>query len=410
MATKQQIFRELTTSGYFEVLDYPINIAKEDISFTNGCEITIGRYPEQTAQDVLPIVLHEYYHCRLKHFKRCNSQPTGVMKYLTNIAMDIEINEYLKSRRITSKFFEETGQFKNSNSLGLTIPSQIKTFEDILSYILKKLPPQKLEALKCLDELDISKLPGSDLMQPEPRDINNPLSSAGFDDSDESKESTDWEQETIEVTGIGEDENGIPADLTEVANSYAKQGVKREVALPKANGAYDISWEQLLRKFTGRLKGTKLARTFQRPRRTDLGGSLILPAFRNVTGTIAALDIYIDVSGSMNSSDIRRFIETQRSLRQLSAETRITYYFFNTELVKVPYSKLTTTPTGGGTTYDQVYESIMQRNNPAIMFTDMCASEGDLSSLEAVAKSLLVLTFNSGYKDTDLPYVIYIGK
>lgn len=413
MVAKSTILAELGKRGQFSVLDYPINLSASDDSYTDGLGIFIGQFREHTFDDIYPIIMHEYMHCRLQHFSRVEKAKTPLMQFLYNLSMDIEINEYLLTKGITSKYFQETGQFKNKNTLSIEIPSNLHTFEEILAYIMKKLPKQKVEALQQLSKQDFQAL-GADLMG-NPNDPDMP--NIGKNEVQE-QELSEQEKEAIfekcEVSNRAEYPemtDGIAhSSLAEVCASLSRFGIQREVKLTQEHmPSYKLSWTRLLNKFVGKLKGRVLARTYQRPRRSgDPSSRTVLPAFKNMSGTVANLDIYIDISGSMYNRNIKRFVESQRSLRQLSTETRITYYAFNQKVFPVKYSELPKMQIGGGTDFTSMLNQILERNNPTVIFTDMCTSEGDLSRLKELQDKLMVITVNPDYKNTDLPYVVYV--
>lgn len=411
MVSKSTILSQLAKKGNLAILDYPFEMSKEDeLSYTDGTTIFIGQYKEFTFDDIYPIIMHEYYHCRLQHFKRVEQAKTPLMQFLHNISMDIEINEYLITKGISSKYFLDNGQFKNKNSLNIEIPANLHTFEEILAYIMKKLPKQKVEALNMLSKSDFKAL-GADLMV-ETKEVEEPYKETKKDIEQPIPEPNGFGecQETVYDPDLEVTDNEVNTDVADICTSLSQFGIQRNLKLNKVQvKAYKLSWTKLLRKFTGKLKGTKLDRTYQRPRRFGNYGRTILPAFKNVSGTIANLDIYIDVSGSMYPTAIKKFIEAQKSLRQLSTETRITYYVFNEKVFPIKYKELSTMHIGGGTVFEPMLKQILNRDNPTVIFTDMRATEGDLSKLSELADKLMVLTTNPEYKDKiSLPYVQYV--
>lgn len=136
-----------------------------------------------------------------------------------------------------------------------------------------------------------------------------------------------------------------------------------------------INWEQALSQFitdSFEYNGT----TWSRPNRRHQ--DIYLPSKEMEEGKLTHLMYFLDVSGSIEEKDIKRFNSELAYIKEELKPSKLTVIYFDTEILdRVVYEEdddfiPKKAPYGGGTSYRQVYDEIV-KNKPtcAVIFTDL---------------------------------------
>lgn len=221
-----------------------------------------------------------------------------------------------------------------------------------------------------------------------PNNSNNPNqqnNSSGSGSSNNNNENNDENQENnqpsvgIDSTGLSKTEEQAQIDKVskaQAAGKLAGTGSCKEVEkLLQKFLKPKIDWKQALSQFLTdacEYNGT----TWSRPNRRFQ--DMYLPSKVMEEGKLTHLMYFLDVSGSIDDKDIKRFNSELAYIKEELKPSKLTVLYFDTEILdKVVYEEdddfiPKKAPYGGGTSYKKVYDEII-KNKPtcAVIFTDL---------------------------------------
>ena len=237
-------------------------------------------------------------------YKHCERSKNHKNKIISNIAADIIVNETL----------EKLLNIKSPKNSCIRTTEKARTFETLYQELLK-------------NDNEENKQPN-------------------FEDIGDSEEISEEISEAIKIMASKIEEFEIKNSNIEIKN-------EKKITL------FDF-----LKHRVGKLIKYDLNRNWQRINRYGLE---CLPSVRNIIFQ-PKIDIYIDISGSMNKKSIE-IIENLKTIKKQLKNYKANYFVFNTEIKKIDINE-NEIEIGGGTDIQKVIDNINSKSDLSIVLTD----------------------------------------
>lgn len=299
---------------------------------------------------VLFIAAHEYYHITYNHVER--GRKNGFNPIIYNIASDLVINTHLTEVLNLPKPPDSAGGVFKDNPIFEGMPDSCNTSETIYRWLIEN-----------------NKQPSEDDMM---HDIQGGKSA---DDAPEAAARNHADRL------IEESENLTKEILDTLGRSMPD------------DGSDWIDLLQAVRIETGRLVRREIVHNYARPSRRHEPKGCILPSSRHIM-RMPRIDVYIDVSGSMEDSPMVIF----RGLKSIVSHLAIyrpRFFSFNTEISSIDI-KSETFSLGGGTDIASVLKKIKsEKSDLAILITDC---EDNIKRSD-IAQNVIIVSDNDTFAD-----------
>ena len=266
------------------------------------------------------VLLHEVYHCVLKHCTRGE----GLQHFLYNVACDIVVNSYILETLGVSRFFVDKGPVMHTAPNGKE--GRKYTAEEVYQMLLE-------ECVKAPDKY--SKINGCDTHA-----VWERLAKANLEQI--------WNKnvyEAAKAVGIG---TGIPSNLKRYFNE-----VRHE---PRNN------WRHILHDF---IQSTRFDYSFSSPDRR-YQGDIIIPSFADDGSGSSVDDLWflIDTSGSVSSPAIAEaYNEIRQATEQIDNLSGMLSFFDTVVSKPVNFDSVDELMRiepigGGGTSFKAIFDSV----------------------------------------------------
>lgn len=365
--------------GLFSIYDLldSVHVKEGTLACTDGKTIYID--PEQfnvlSAEDQFFILSHELLHITYQHHKM--DHVAFPNRELLNICQDIVINEYLvkklKHRPGIGLFFDSIASILSMGGYtnGRITYRGILTTESLYSWLSRFIHvPEIKELLK--GSLDIIPETGDEGV--DVHSVQELATVLKIDRDTLKEENRSLSDDDIDDIISGGDGSGVTSEASSRMNKISMKEVIKYIKDFIGNNAV--------------VRGR--ARTYTRPSRRFQSSEFILKGYKN-TLNVKKMVIYLDTSGSMDSSFVNDMYNT---LKVLHKSTKFELFTFDEYVHEVDFST-NYLVTGGGTDIDGVLKHIKEnKNDVAIMITD-CE---DRFSLADVNSNLMIFTNDSRFK------------
>lgn len=291
---------------------------------TNGFDIVIDPSFIDTLSngDVLFIAAHEYYHIVYDHVRRGQ----GKNALVWNVAGDLIINSHLVDVLGIPKPSKHEGATMGvwrNNPIFDGMPDDCNTTSKVYNWLMNK-----------EDELPQDMAMG-DLVE----------------------------------DGAEPDELELRQEQQKEAKEYGEYGeIKESLGITDTT---ETDWLPLVKAMqieSGRLVRRNIIYNYSRPSRRPEMKGIISPSARHVQA-MPKVDVYIDISGSMNEAP-RQIFEGLKSILAHTIIYRPSFYTFNTEITEIDI-KDTAINVGGGTNIKRVIAKVVSdKADLAIIITD----------------------------------------
>ena len=382
----------------------PITDGTDAPACTDGAEIFVDeeKFNEYSAQDQFFMLCHESLHI-LYHHNDVNYYPIEVYsnRTLLNICQDVVINEYLQSqdklgyRCESGLYLDNLNEFLIKNNI---IKNRINlwgllTTKNLYDRIIREMGNEGTSNNEDIKEAleQLSNQYGNDRKEPsedKSSNVQQQLAEQAVSDAMAnlkkslkiSDEDINYENKDRVAIAVGD------GSVTTTASYEVKTIDYREMI-------------KYIEQFVGNnaiVKGRH--RSYNRPsRRIQLSNNMVAAGYKNYKD-INKIQIYLDVSGSMNESLVSNLFGV---LKNLYRRVPFDFYTFNHYIQKIDIDKTSTIYTSGGTDIQLVLDTIKnQKQDAAILITDC----NDQFSLKNVNYNLMIYTNDKNFK-TDNPKV-----
>ena len=299
---------------------------------TNGILLKINPkfFYELSKEERLFVILHELWHVAKLHSIRRESRDSR----LWNIACDYHINNLLLKENYSSfKITVMKDCFKDEKFKDLSE-------EEIYEELLKKYP---------------NGLPDNEYLEDH---LSGDLEE--LDQEEKSKAIAKVMEATQTAKAMGCD---VGSGITSLLSKFIKPS---------------INWKKILYKYMTALLD-KSDYSWRKPNRRF--SDIYLPSRVESDGRLTHLLYFLDVSGSIEESQIVRFNSEIRHIKESLNPDKLTLVQFDTRIRRVDVFTSTQKFTnihivaGGGTSYNEVYDYILKEKPTAsVIFTDLCCT------------------------------------
>lgn len=406
--TKRYELMELAKKYRLNKIYDLLDIAKPDIysdapACTDGKEIFINeeQFNDYSAMDQFFILCHETLHILYHHLDK-SYYPEDIYKYDTvlNLCQDVVINEYLADRLYYKK---DRGVYLDTLSEQLMARGIIQApisfwgtlttknlYNRVMSNITNNVNNEDdmnklMEALETIAD----QFSNDRKEQTEDQNTSNLVSKAQQQVAeDKINNALENMKKALKIT---------QADIDYENTDRVAVAVGFDGALTQAaNEIRPIDYKDMIKyieQFVGNTAVIKSRhRSYTRPsRRIHLTNNMVAAGYKQTT-TINKIQIYLDVSGSMNSDLVANLFGV---LKRLYKKVPFDFYTFNHYIQKIDIGNTNAIYTSGGTNIQAVLDTIRaQQQDAAILITD-CE---DQFSLKKVNYNLMIYTNNKTFK------------
>lgn len=382
----------------------PITDGTDAPACTDGNEIFVDeeKFNEYSAQDQFFMLCHESLHI-LYHHNDLDYYPIEVYsnRTLLNICQDVVINEYLQSqdklgyRCESGLYLDNLNEFLIKNNI---IKNRICLWGLLTTKNLYD---------RIIREMDSEGTSNEDKTQEALEQLSNQY---GNDRKEPSEDKSSNVQQQLAEQAVSDAMANLKKSL-KISDEDINYENKDRVAVAVGDGSvataasYEtktIDYREMIKyieQFVGNnaiVKGRH--RSYNRPsRRIQLSNNMVAAGYKNYKD-INKIQIYLDVSGSMNENLVSNLFGV---LKNLYRRVPFDFYTFNHYIQKIDIDKTSTIYTSGGTDIQAVLDTIQnQKQDAAILITDC----NDQFSLKNVNYNLMIYTNDRNFK-TDNPKV-----
>lgn len=382
----------------------PITDGTDAPACTDGTEIFVDeeKFNEYSAQDQFFMLCHESLHI-LYHHNDVNYYPIEVYsnRTLLNICQDVVINEYLQSQDKLG-YRCESGLYLDNLNEFLIKNNIIKNRINLWGLLTTKNLYDRI-----IREMDNEGTSNNEDTKEALEQLSNQY---GNDRKEPSEDKSSNVQQQLAEQAVSDAMANLKKSL-KISDEDINYENKDRVAIAVGDGSvtttasYEtktIDYREMIKyieQFVGNnaiVKGRH--RSYNRPsRRIQLSNNMVAAGYKNYKD-INKIQIYLDVSGSMNENLVSNLFGV---LKNLYRRVPFDFYTFNHYIQKIDIDKISTIYTSGGTDIQLVLDTIKnQKQDAAILITDC----NDQFSLKNVNYNLMIYTNDKNFK-TDNPKV-----